>query len=74
VADTGLEGENDASLGLNGAKISTPFISKVLPVANTDTGWKPMLCYTTPSRGGRGCAELASESISTDRSTLRRAL
>ncbi len=39
---------------------TTPIISKVLPVANPDTGWKPMLHY--PSRGGGGCAELPSES------------
>jgi hypothetical protein len=25
---------------------TTPFISKVLPVADPDTGWKPMLHYT----------------------------
>jgi hypothetical protein len=27
-------------------RATTPIISKVLPVANPDTGWKPMLHYT----------------------------
>ncbi len=29
---------------------TTPIISKVLPVANSDTGWKPMLCYAALRR------------------------
>ncbi len=58
--------------GPNGAKLSTPYFQGVAPWRTpTQAG---SLCYTTPSRGGCGCAVLASESISTDRSTLRRAL
>jgi len=53
-------------------RATTPIISKLLPVADADTGWKPMLQYTVAWSLCR--AELPSGSISRDRSTLRRAM